>query len=117
MRPGQPSSQAVASTNAATEPTVQEEHRTDAIGTRVVYSRAATDGRARGRGRGSGRGRGDKTVSESKARAHKRPVRQYQWSTVGRDAFNVAQTKGLDIANNGNHSETRFERGEGGGVT
>ena len=102
---------------------VHKERQTEAIGVRVVGSTASNTSRARGRGRGRGRGQGSRNnpkVTEPTKRVRKRTMRQYQWSTVGRDAFNVAQTiqpnNKHDQSSNGNHG-TRFERGEGGGVT
>ena len=103
-------------TNAAM-PHVQTEERTDVIGTRILTSHVQTGGRARGRGRGRGRGR-TKNTSEEHTKVRKRTVKQYKWSTVGRDAFNAAQNNKPDRTKDSSNSHcTRFERGEGGGVT
>ena len=102
---------------------VYKEQQTQAVGTRVASSTASKTGRASGRGRGRGRGQGRRhtpQVNEYNKGVRKRTLRQYQWSTAGRDAFNVAQTIQLrqrhEQSSNGSHG-TRFERGEGGGVT
>ena len=102
---------------------VYKEHQTQAIGTRVACGTDSNTGRARGRGRGRGKGQGRRNtpqVTEHNKGVRKRTLRQYQWSTAGRDAFNVAQTTQLnqrhEQSSNGSHG-TRFERGEGGGVT
>ena len=99
-----------------------KEHQTEAVGTRVVWtSDPGVSGRGRrGRGRGRGRGSRQHVAEENNTRVRKRTIRQYQWSTVGRDAFNAAQTNTHcstpDQSSSGSVG-TRFERGEGGGVT
>ena len=90
----------------------QTEIQTADMGIRVVC-----DVQHKARGRGRGRGKGGTSKIE-KTRARKRNTQQYQWSTVGRDAFNVAQTNNYHSTKDRSGSNgTRFERGEGGGVT
>ena len=85
------------------------------MGTRVVHGKAPNKARGKGQGRGKGR-----VISKTdNTRTRKRNLQQYQWSVVGRDAFDVAQAN----SNSGKPAQssgsigTRFERGEGGGVT
>ena len=95
------------------------EEQTNAVGTRIITGVVTNGGGAKGRKTGRGTGKARKTVHADSTKIRKRTVKQYQWSTAGRDAFNVAQTpKSICTkANRSDSSDTRFERGEGGGVT
>ena len=70
----------------------QTEERTADVGTRIVPANARKSGGAKGRGRGRGQSQAQRLAREDRNTVRKRSVKQYQWSTVGRDAFNVAQT-------------------------
>ena len=98
---------------------VVQEEQTEAVGTRIMLGTVNPSGRAKGKRKGWGKGTVRTSVGADKTRVRKRSVKQYQWSTVSRDAFNVAQTNKPDSTNatSSGSSGTRFERGEGGGVT
>ena len=93
------------------------ETQTAHIGTRVVQP-TITKHRAIRK-----REQSQRSIQRTPQQATTKPARarkqsQYKWSSVGRDAFDIAQQQ--VVPNNhdsGRTSDQRFERGEGGGVT
>ena len=104
-------------THTCEQPSVHTEEWTADVGTRIIPA-TVNSGRATGRGKGKGKSQASRMARTELTTVRKRSVKQYQWSTVGRDAFNVAQTSTSNrtIDSSGSHGN-RFERGEGGGVT
>ena len=91
------------------------ETQTANIGTRVVHQ--STTRQRRGRGRSMGSTVQNKTAQTISKRTRARKQSQHKWSTVGRDAFDIAQQQVHNNHNSSRVSVQRFERGEGGGVT
>ena len=100
----------------ATAPFESVETQTAHIGTRVVQPSITKhrDITRRRRSKGS--------TQQTPQQATTKPTRarkqsQYKWSSVGRDAFDVAQQQVPNNHDSSRASDQRFERGEGGGVT
>ena len=93
------------------------ETQTANVGTRVVHQSKTQHRARRDRGRSLSSNVLAKTAPSKSKRTRARKQSQHKWSTVGRDAFDIAQQQVHNSHAGRGTSVRRFERGEGGGVT